>query len=241
MFQIAIIEDDPLSQEVLIDLISDHKNDYQVDGLCNSVESSLKYLKTSNPDLVLLDMELLDGRGFDILEQLEQFNFEVIITTMHDGFMIEAIRHSAIDYLMKPISKDKLDEALKRFENKIQKIKGYQQTASKNKKNRLVIPNSSGLVILEIKDIIRLESDGAYTKIFDILGKSHLVSKNLGYYETLLNENDFFRSHHKHIINLNQIKAFSKNDGGNIEMSDNSMIQVSRRRKEEFLKHLGSK
>lgn len=241
MFQVTIIEDDPFSQEVLVDLINDLETNYKVNGRCDSVEASLKFLETNNPDLVLLDMELLDGRGFEILEKLEQFNFEVIITTMHDGFMIEAIRHSAIDYLMKPISKEKLAEALKRFEVKIQKIKDYQNNSSKNKKNRLVIPNSSGLIILEIKDIIRLESDGSYTKIFDVWGKSHMVSKNLGYYETLLNENDFFRSHHKHLINLNQIKAFSKNEGGAVEMSDDSKIQVSRRRKEEFLKHLGSK
>lgn len=238
MYKVAIIEDDLLSQEVLKDLLLDHSHKYQLLGTCNSVEQAVKFLKNTEIDLILLDMELIDGRGFDILQQLEQFNFEVIITTMHDSFMLEAIKHSATDYLMKPIGDGEFKEALNRFETKIEKLGKLNSSVKSTEKLRLVIPNSNGLTILETKDIVRLESDGAYTNIFMVDQRNYMVSKNLGYYETVLTSSSFFRAHHKHLINLNHVKSYSREDGGSVHMSENSIVQVSRRRKEQFLQQL---
>lgn len=238
MYKLVIIEDDLLSREILKDILEDYNSEFQVVEEFEKVLESVEYLKTNQPDLVLLDMELADGKGFDILEQLEQFDFEVIIITMHNSFMLEAIKHSALDYLLKPISKDDLSASLLRFENKIQKINQYKNPSPEAKKSRLVIPNSGGLIILEIKNIIRLESDGAYTNIFTVAGKSYMVSKNLGYYESLLEETNFFRSHHKHLINLSHIKSYHRSEGAEVQMSDQSKVLVSRRKKELFLKLL---
>jgi two-component system LytT family response regulator len=239
MFKTVIIDDDPFSQETLKDILGSFSDGYEIVAVYSGVEETLNNLPQQDVDLVLLDMELQDGQGFDVLRQIEDINFEIIITTMHDSFMLEAIKHSAIDYLMKPISKVDLSAALSRFEKKIEKFELLKKSKSVSRKNRLVIPDQKGLILLEIKDIIRLESDGAYTKLFVANGETHLISKNLGYYENKLGEHDFTRVHHKHLINMNHVKNYLRGEGGTLIMSDNSSIEVSRRKKDFFLQKLG--
>lgn len=238
MYKTVIIEDDPLSLEAIQDTLARFFIDFEVVGAYSSVKDATSSLPGMEVDLVLLDMELSDGKGFEVLTQLEPINFEVIITTMHDSFMLEAIKHAALDYLLKPITRQELEPALDRFKKKVEKAEQIKRAFAAKRSNRLVIPHQNGLVLLTISDIIRLESDGSYTKIFVIDGSTHLVSKNLGYYEDQLSQHDFLRVHHKHLISLDHVKNYIKGEGGTLVMSDNSSVEVSRRKKEEFLRRL---
>lgn len=238
MIKTVIIDDDPFSQETLKDILGDFTDDFEIVAVYSGVEETLINLPEIDVDLVLLDMELQDGQGFDVLKRLEDINFEVIITTMHDSFMLEAIKHSAIDYLMKPIGKDDLAVALDRFHKKMEKFQQLKNASPVNKKHSLVIPNQNGLILLEIKNIIRLESDGAYTRLFVADGTNHFLSKNLGYYENSLAEHDFIRVHNKHLISIKHVKNYVRAEGGTIVMSDSSTVEISRRKKEYFLQKL---
>jgi len=229
-YRAAIVEDDPLSFQILNDLIQDEFEQLEVVAHFTNVKAATDGIIELDVDLVFLDIELSDGLGFDILTSLKSIDFEVIITTMHDSFMLKAIKHSAIDYLMKPLTRKALIEALVRFEKRIER---------KAVTTRLVIPNQDGLLLLEIAEIIRLESDGAYTNFHLENGKRHIASKNLGFYETQLERNSFFRIHHGHLINLNHLKHYVRGDGGQAVMSDDSTINVSRRRKDDFLRAMG--
>jgi two-component system, LytTR family, response regulator len=238
MIKTVIIDDDLVSQEALKDVLHDLGNELEIVGVYSGVEETLANLPGMEVDILFLDMELQDGQGFDVLKRLEDINFEVIITTMHDSFMLEAIKHSAIDYLFKPVSIADLSSAISRFESKVQKLQKLKRSNTKELQTRLVIPNQDGLELVEIKDLVRLQSDGAYTKLYLEDGRHHLTSKNLGHYEDRLKVHDFFRVHHQHLISLNHIKKYMKGDGGSVTMSDNSIVDVSRRKKEEFLKKL---
>jgi two-component system LytT family response regulator len=241
MYQVVIVEDDPLSQQALVDMLETHFKDFQITGIYSSVADAIKAIPETELDLLLLDMELQDGKGFQVLESLEEIHFEVVITTMHDSFMLEAIKHSAIDYLMKPVQKKEMATALQNFEKRLAKFNSKKNpvNASSVKSGRLVIPNQNGLILVDIDEIIRLESEGAYTKLMTSSGKVHMTSKNLGYYEKQLHNHDFFRAHHSHLINLSHVMNYVKGDGGHVILSDNSHVDISRRKKDDFLKVLG--
>jgi len=239
-YKVAIVEDDPLSQQMLQDLIERSFPDFRVCATFSSVNDAVAELEMQQVNLLLLDMELGDGRGFDVLKRLDPIDFEVIITTMHDSYMLEAIKHSAIDYLMKPISKSALAEAFDRFEQK--KSRRAPQASSLNtaRTNKLVIPNQEGLNLVEIEDILRLESDGPYTTIHLVNGEKEVSSKNLGTYESMLAKYPFYRVHHSHLINLNHVVNYFKGEGGHVVLSDQSIVAVSRRKKDDFLAALGA-
>jgi two-component system LytT family response regulator len=239
MFKTVLIEDDPLSREALQDTLADFFSEFEVVATYATVKEATQNIPHLEVDLLLLDMKLSDGQGFDVLKNLEAIDFEVIITTMHDSFMLEAIQHSALDYLLKPITRADLEPALNRFKEKVQKIRQLKDDNKPKSINRLVVPHQNGLTLLSMEEIIRLESDGAYTKIFVTDGAQHLVSKNLGYYEGQLAPNNFLRVHNKHLISLDHVKNYLKGEGGTLIMSDGSQVQVSRRKKEEFLGKLG--
>lgn len=236
MYKTIIIEDDALSREALKDIISISFPNYDVIQVFTCVKDAINQLPELDFDLMLLDMELGDGLGFEILSHIEEINFEVIITTMHNTFMLEAIKHAALDYLIKPILKEDLALALDRFEHKYEKL--FSAKMAGKPLSRLVVPNQNGFILIEIKDIIRLESDGSYTKLFMYDGTSHLASKNLGFYEDQLKNNNFSRVHHKHLVNLSHMKNYIRGEGGTVLMSDGSSVEVSRRKKEEFLRDL---
>src|SRR5215470_17657197 len=172
MFQTIIVEDDPFAQEMLSDLMQKNFSKYSVMKRCASVKEAVSTIPGLNPDLVFLDMELPDGKGFNVLEKLDQINFEVIITTMHDSYMLQAIKHSAVDYLMKPVNKEALAEALERFEKKIGEEKKQQPSDQKiSRISKLALPTQEGLVLVDVSDIVRLESEGSYTKFITTSGE----------------------------------------------------------------------
>ena len=239
-----IIEDDPFSYETFRDVLDSLESDIEVVDHCTTVKSSVAKIRKYSPELIFLDVELADGSGFDVLKEVGTFEAEIIVTTSNDKYALQAIKHSALDYLIKPISAADLKNALKKVGKKIQKKeKVKEETVVKSNTgskamNRLAVPTSDGLIFLQIADIIRLESDRNYTDFFLVNNKKVLVTKSLKEYEQLLDEFNFVRIHHSHVINLNQLIKYVKGEGGYVIMSDNSKVDVSRRKKEEFLDRL---
>jgi len=238
-YKTVLIEDDPFAQEMMSDLLSAHP-DYGIMGMFSNVKTSIKSLPMIGPDLVFLDMELPDGKGFDILEALPEINFDIIITTAHNSYMLQAIQHSALDYLIKPVNSNDLAAALKRFEQK--RKESAPSTTNNNHSahpSKIILSMNEELLFLDISDILHLESDGSYTHFYAKDNKKYTTSRTMATYEPKLLPHHFFRVHHSHLINLHHIDKYIKGEGGYVIMADGSHVEVSRRRKEEFLKALG--
>jgi len=215
-------------------------------GSFQTVEEAFTGIKKIQPGLVFLDVQIHDKTGFDLLQQLDQINFEIIFTTAYEKYAVQAFRFSALDYLLKPVDEHELKTAV----NKLNQLISKTDTANRldvlfhNLKNlqgsskRICVPVVNGFVFLQVNEIIRCQSEINYTTIFLKDGKHLVVAKTLKEFEAILSEYNFFRVHNSHMINLNFIKSYNKGKGGFVMMSDNSSVEVSTRRKDEFLKRL---
>jgi two-component system LytT family response regulator len=174
-------------------------------------------------------------------------DFEVIFVTAFDKYMLQALKYSALDFLLKPVNIDELKNAVKNAEVRIRKnsINQQLQVLLDNFKKpepglkKIAVPTVDGFDFVLVSDIIRCEAHGAYTKIHINNSRQVLVSKPLKDYEALLPDDLFFRIHSSNLINLNYIKKYNRGRGGLIELDDGSVIEVAARRKDEFLKRLG--
>lgn len=238
MIRAIIVEDDPISQEMLADLLSETEPNVQILARCNSVKSAFARIEKHKPELVFLDIELGEERGFDLLNQLGTFDFEVIVITSHDKYALEAIRHNALDYLVKPIKSSDVRAAVRKVEKRMQQRIPKPAVAQKLLTNKVAVPTFDGLLLLPTDQIIRISSDRNYSDFFLTQGKKVVVTKSLKEYEKLLTETGFIRIHHSHMINIAHLVKYVKGEGGYVIMSDNSSVDVSRRKKEEFLEYL---
>lgn len=212
----------------------------------NSVTDAKQVIDELQPDLVFLDVEMPHENGFELLKRYDKVVFDVIFTTAYEQYALKAIKFNALDYLLKPFSVQDLQEALRKYHERrlnkpdagiaplevfLQNMKTMQQT---NKK--IALPTINGLVFMPVQNIVRCESTGNYTKIFFTDRKQLLVSKPLKEFEELLTDVDFFRIHNSHLINLQQMESYIQGEGGFALMSDGTQVEVSRRRKADFLK-----
>lgn len=248
MFKAIIVDDELHCIDRLTNLLSMHCNEsVELCGSFQTIEDGTAGISHLQPDVLFLDVELKGRTGFDLLNNIPQKNFEVIFTTAHDKYAVQAFRFSAIDYLLKPIDPDDLKQAISRLQKSTSdEMMRKFDTLFFNIKNipadqkRIIVPTMQGFEFLQIGDIIRLESSINYTSIF-LKDKSKIVvAKTLKEFEELLLEYDFYRVHNSHLINLHFIKSYKKGKGGIVVMSDHSEIEVSTRRKEEFLKRLSA-
>lgn len=208
-----------------------------------TVNDAIKGVALHQPDLVFLDVQINDETGFDFLKQLKSISFEVIFTTAHEEFAVQAFKFSAVDYLLKPIDEDDFKLAIDKLNSKIEakdfskKVNTLLNNISKNDgQKKITIPTAEGLEFLEVSNIIRCEADVNYTTIFTKDTRKILVSKTLKSFEVLFSNCNFFRVHNSHLINLDYIKKYTKGKGGYVTLIDNSTIEVSTRRKDDFLK-----
>ena len=247
MIKAIIIDDEQHCIDRLKKLVENYCNDsIEINGAFQSVEEGLSAVKQIKPELVFLDVEIKDKTGFDLLKQLPEINFEVIFTTAYDKYAVQAFKFSAIDYLLKPVVADELEAAVKKLNAKFSQKEISQKfdTLFHNLKNmhgaskKICVPVLNGIVLLEISDILHCESEINYTKIFLKNKQKLLVAKTLKEFEEMLSDYNFYRVHNSHLINLAYIKSYNKGKGGSVTMEDGSEIEVSTRRKEEFLKKL---
>jgi len=235
----AVIIDDEKSAVISIELaLREYCTTVEVVGKSYNAKDGILEIETKKPDLVFLDIQMPHTSGIELLEQLEQRNFEVIFVTAFNEFAVKAFKLNAIDYLLKPISIPELIKAV----NKVSLSKSN-QLSSDDKLNKLKatlsgkvgLPFSSGTEFVKITDIIRIEADGSYCKVITIDGKSRLISRNLKEMHTSLEDESFYRTHKSHLINLEHIIKYSPlKDGGLIEMADGAKIEIARSNKAEF-------
>ncbi len=246
-----IIEDETKSREMLVGLIKSNFPEITILGTAKNVKEAVEQINSLKPNLLFLDISMPDGTGFDVLEKTQGFKYEIVFTTATDKHAIKAIKYSACDYLLKPIDIEELKITVQKLIEKksssanipsmenlqflIQNLKRADDNYSK-----ITLPTGNAYEIINIKDIIRCEADGSYTTFFLVSGKKLMVSASLKHYEDLLPNKDFIRIHHHHLINMNHVIRFLKVDGGYAVMSDNSQIEISRRKKEAFIERLNT-
>jgi two-component system LytT family response regulator len=237
--RIVLVDDDSVIRENLKTMLSMYCPDSKVVAEADGVKAGLACIKEHKPDLVLLDVEMKDGTGFDLLAFYGQLDFKVIFVTGHDAYAIRAFKISAIDYVLKPVDPDDLVSALKKAEgitdrNEQQmKVSNLVQNNRENLSNqKIVIKDTETVYLVAVKDIIRCESETNYTRFFLVDGRVLMVSRTLKEYDTLFDGQNFFRAHQSHLINLLHFDRYEKKDGGTAFMKDGSTLPVAIRKKE---------
>ena len=242
MIKSVVIDDEQQGRSIIKQYIARFCPDIEVCGEADSVKSGVAVINEKHPNIVFLDIQMQDGTGFNLLEQIpDRSSFKVIFVTSFDQFAIKAIKYSASDYLLKPLDPDAFIEA-------IDKVKSDIEANNKTKDNRIDelltninsfkkigLPVSNAIVFVNVDDIIRCESDSSYTMFHLVDGRHLLVSKNLKVYEDLFADRKFLRVHKSHLINARYVDQYINGDGGSVVMSDGSTVEVSRRKKDELL------
>lgn len=247
MIKAIIVDDEQHCIDRLKGLLeSDYLNSVQLLGTFDSVPKGYKAIKELAPDLVFLDVQIHEKTGFDLLRELGNIDFEVIFTTAYDKFAVQAFKFSALDYLLKPIDKDDLKLAIDKFITKAKRDGTVNRLdnlllnlkSQNGQPKRIIVPTTSGFEVFDVAEIIRCESDVNYTTIYLKNKQKLVVAKTLKEFEEMLGEHGFFRVHNSHLINLSLVKSYNKGKGGSVVLSDGTTIEVSTRRKDDFLKEM---
>lgn len=230
-----IVEDNSFMATVLHDLLEQHETDIAVSGVATTGKNALQLIASEKPDVVFLDIELPDMTGFELLQQLDDINFQTIFTTAHSHYAIRAFRFNALDYLVKPIKENELDEAIKRFMksagNNIEVKHALSNLGSRSVEDqRLVLPTQNGTLRLPLKQITHIEGERNYSYIHLSNGSRELSSKNLAYFEDILLDKNFFRSHRSYLVNRYHIDTL-KNE--QFILKSRIEIPISRRKRTE--------
>ncbi|HYV92668.1 MAG TPA: LytTR family DNA-binding domain-containing protein [Chitinophagales bacterium] len=240
MIKTLIVDDSQSYRKKLREIIeSKLSGQLNVAGEAGSVMEGIEAIKNIDPELVFLDIEMADGSGFDLLEKIGTVNFDVIFVTAHDEFAIRAFKFSALDYLLKPVDENELVQAIQKLEKRTRRQSAKQiedllrNIQNQNHFKKIALITSTGLEFIYLEDIVYLESDASYTTFHLKNKQEKLVSVNIGEYEKLLADLQFFRIHNKHLINLRYIKKYDRHEL-RVTMEDGSQLYVSRRKKSEF-------
>ena len=247
MFTAIIIDDETSSRNSLRQKLTNHCTEIQIIGECENGEAGIKMLTNKKPDIVFLDVEMPRMNGFTMLQQLPQKNFEVIFITAYDHYAIKAIKFSALDYLVKPVAIEDLKTAIEKAAQKRKQSQGNERLElllenlmTYNKElQRIAIPSMEGLQFVETGHIIYLEANSNYTCFYLVNSIKITVAKTLKDFEELLPTSIFMRIHHSYIINKNLVKKYIKGEGGQVVMCNDTVLDVARRKKEEFMRVMG--
>lgn len=237
-----LIDDDAVVRDNLKTLLSIYAPDCEVVAEADGVKAGIELLKSNKPDLLLLDVEMKDGTGFDLLSIYGDLDFKVIFVTGHNEFAIKAFKFSAIDYVLKPVDPDDLVNALQkarilldRNEQNL-KVANLVQNKDKNQEEqKIILKDSETVFLVAIKDIVRCESEGNYTKFFLSDGRKITITKTLKEYDQLFKDHHFFRAHQSHLINLIHFDRYEKKEGGIVHMKDGSVLPVAVRKRDMLM------
>lgn len=242
MIRTLIIDDEKNVRLRIRDMILENFPHITIVGEADSVHSGIEAIEKLHPELLLLDVQMADGNGFNLLERVQPVSFKVIFITAYEEFALKAIKFSALDYLLKPVSVEDLRSAFEKAEKQLfaelkQQIASLQNNLQSPKNKTIVLRTADKIFLLETGDIIRCEADRCYTTFFVSGDKKHIVSQPMKEYEDILCDHGFMRIHKSHLINMASIKGFDKAGGGSVIMKDGTEIPVSRRKKMELMEY----
>jgi len=242
MIKSVIIDNEKKSRKTLSNFLQKYCKNVEILGEADGVSSGIELIKSQKPELVFLDIEMTDGTGFKLLESIEDIQFSVIFVTAYSAYAVKAFKISAIAYILKPINPQELIEAIEKYQkeiglkgihNKLEVLLGNQSSVKK-----IAFPTSEGIELVKLNQIVHCEADDNYTSIFLANEKRIVVSKTIKEYDTMLSDFGFYRIHQSHLVNLDYISKFNKNDGGYVVLENGKKLPVSRRNKQEFLEKL---
>jgi two-component system LytT family response regulator len=247
LLKAVLVDDEPNSLQNLQQKIAEFCPGIKVVATPQKPEEAIFLIRHHKPDVIFLDIEMPRMSGFRLLEELQETEAEIIFTTAYNHYAIDAIRISAFDYLVKPISVEDLQNAVNRLtvqhkrqtQEKLNILKKSLQE-SKSQEDSIAIPTSEGMEFISIRNIIRIESSSNYSRLYLLNGQILLVTRLLKDFEEMLLPYRFYRVHHSHVINLSYIKKYIRGEGGQVVMQNGDVIDVARRKKDEFLKLIAS-
>lgn len=240
-----LVDDEPRSNENLRILLEDHCPKIKVIAECIDPRESIQKINTLKPDVLFLDVEMPHINGFGVLNEVRSSVRQVIFTTAHGKYAIQALREHALDFLLKPVDPEELVRAIDRLKNSVspdlllqslERIEKLEQQFRKHHSNHLAIQTGEGYILVNHTEIIRMEAESNYTHVY-CQKKKYTVAKLLGYFEEQLTSG-FIRVHSSHLVNLQHIKTYQRGDGGYVVMSDGTAVEVSRSRKKELMRVL---
>jgi two-component system, LytTR family, response regulator len=238
-----LIDDEPKNIRILTKLLTDYCPDVNIIGKAGDSNEAQLIIEELKPELVFLDIEMPNGNAFDLLDKLLPISFNIIFITAFESYSLKAFKYAALDYLLKPVSIEELQNAVAKAKsnNQSKNINLQVKSLLQNVQNanggiqKVAVHIVDGIEFVKAEDIVRLEAQGSYT-LFHLKDRSTiLASKNIKDYDEILVGDTFFRIHHSHIVNLNAIKKYHKGRGGYIIMDDDTTIEVATRRKNDFL------
>ena len=243
MINAILIDDEITGLESLQLAIEKYCPDVVIKGSYNTPQQGLAGIREHHPDLVFLDVQMPQMSGFDVLQQAAPITFDVIFVSAHDQYAIKAIKFSALDYLLKPIDVDELIHAVKKVKDRVNnKTNSFQYQSVINnvqlrtgKIEKLAVPSAEGIDFFNTQDIVYCKAEGSYTAIMLKNKLQVLVCKNLKDFESILIDSGFCRVHHSYLVNLSHVQKYIKGDGGYVILTENHHVDISRRKKEEFL------
>jgi len=242
--KIIIVDDELSPREQSKRLLAEFFPEINVCAEAENVLSAYEAILVHQPDLVLLDVDMPDGTAFDLLKRLPQINFNIIFITAHEKYALQAIKFSALDFLLKPYTSGEFVEAIRKAIRKEEatdsnlKFNALLQNFQHKQPSKIVLRTSDSIHLVQLNEIIRLEADGAYTTFYVLNRKPIVVSKNLKEYDNLLVNSGFIRTHQSHLVNSRYVVCFHKTDGGSLGLTDKTQVPVASRYKEKVLQAL---
>lgn len=237
-----IVDDEPAVRNTISSILHQIFPDIIISALAGSVAEGLAAINKQQPDLLFLDVELPDGLGFDLLKKSSPEHFRTIFITGHQEYALDAIKVSALDYILKPIDEDELRAAVEKARTAINHEEEQMklQALSENLKDRrvlkrIILRTADALQLISVSDIIRAEADSNYTHFHLTGGKHIMVSRTIKEYEAMLSGSGIIRVHQSHLVNLNFVDKFYKHDGGYLHLKDGSSIPVSPNHKQRVM------
>jgi len=237
MISIFVVEDETRVLETHLAML--RELGAHVVGSASTLESAFRCIKSTKPDLILLDVEIGSNTAFELLERFEVIDFKIIFITAHQKYALNAFRFSAIDFLLKPIDVSQLETSIEKVKQLLMKDQAVSIQALKHnllsgdEDQKLILKTHDKIHVMKLEEIIRCESDQSYT-VFHTLNDQIIVSRTLGYYEDLLSMFGFYRVHKSHLINLRHVVRIHKKDGGEVEMKNKDRVSISQRKRDDF-------
>ncbi len=243
-----IIEDEQNARKALENMLTFYCPEVELTGHAATVADGLKLIRKTPPDLLLLDVHLPDGTGFDLVKKIRKKQFKIVFVTAYDQYALKAIKLSALDYLLKPVKPDELRKAITKVQQALEKEEQLSLQIEtvlhnlnhSNPRKKLILNTSDKVFVLDIAQLVHCEAQDNYVKIFIRQKEDILIAKTLKELEEMLAPYGFFRIHQSHLVNLNFVEAFEKKGTGRVRLKTGERLPVSTRKKEPFLKALQS-